>query len=149
MEEKESTVSGSPGISGTESPPGSNLVPHAGNMAPTVSAEVSSFGSTATITPSSTGGGGGAQGGVDLFGKKKRGRPRKYDSDGNLRLAYTGATTPTPTQPPAPPGFSLSPSSPSDFSSKRGRGRPPGSGNWQLLASLGKFLRTVGLVFLW
>lgn len=99
-----------------------------------------SFGSTATatttiISPSSTGGGG-TQGSVDLFGKKKRGRPRKYDSDGNLRLAYSNSTGVTT---PPPPGFSLSPSSPSEFSSKRGRGRPPGSGNWQLLASLGKF----------
>nr|POE90966.1 at-hook motif nuclear-localized protein 1 [Quercus suber] len=71
----------------------------------------------------------------DSLGKKKRGRPRKYDADGNLRVSYTAA------QPP--PGFTLSPS---DFSSsKRGRGRPPGSGNWQLLASLGElFANTAG-----
>lgn len=65
--------------------------------------------------------------GGDLMGKKKRGRPRKYDSDGNLRVQYVKS--------PPPPSHSSS----SDYSSKRGRGRPPGSGNWQLLASLGQF----------
>ncbi|PON52968.1 PPC domain containing protein [Trema orientale] len=146
MEEKESTVSGSPVNSGTESPPAplSNLVAH--QVGPVNAGTEGSFGSTATatITPSSTGGGGltaavtaTGTGSVDSFGKKKRGRPRKYDADGNLRLSYatppSGSTTP----------FSLSSpvSSPSEFSSssKRGRGRPPGSGNWQLLASLGEF----------
>ncbi|KAF3441731.1 hypothetical protein FNV43_RR15646 [Rhamnella rubrinervis] len=144
MEEKESIVSGSPVISETESapPPVSNSVPHVVSMGLTMSAE-GSFGSTATatITPSSTGGEG-TQGSVDLFGKKKRGRPRKYDSDGNLRLAYSNSTGVAITP---PPGFSLSPSSPTEFSSKRGRGRPPGSGNWQLLASLGElFANTAG-----
>ncbi|PON56108.1 PPC domain containing protein [Parasponia andersonii] len=146
MEEKESTVSGSPGNSGTESPPAPlrNLVAH--QVGPVNAGTKGSFGSTATatITPSSTGGGGPTAvvtatgtGSADSFGKKKRGRPRKYDADGNLRLSYatppSGSTTP----------FSLSSpvSSPSEFSSssKRGRGRPPGSGNWQLLASLGEF----------
>ena len=56
--------------------------------------------------------------------KRKRGRPRKYGSDGTVSLALTptSATHPgiiTPTQ-------------------KRGRGRPPGSGRKQQLASLGK-----------
>ncbi|GAB4833489.1 hypothetical protein Ancab_031733 [Ancistrocladus abbreviatus] len=89
---------------------------------------------------------GGGSGGDLLMGKKKRGRPRKYDMDGNLRLTYPGGggggrgggvVSP-------PPGFKLL--SGSDFSSsKRGRGRPPGSGNWQLLASLGElFANTAG-----
>lgn len=59
--------------------------------------------------------------------KKKRGRPRKYGPDGSVSLA-------------------LSPSSPKTLhsavaggSQKRGRGRPPGSGKKQLLASLGMF----------
>ncbi|XP_015898692.2 AT-hook motif nuclear-localized protein 7 [Ziziphus jujuba] len=142
MEEKESTVSGSAGNSETASPPAPT------NMALTMSSEGGlglTATATATITPSSgggvSGGGGGTQGSVDLSGRKKRGRPRKYDADGNLRLAaYTAGVTVTP----PPPGFSLSPS-PSEFSSKRGRGRPPGSGNWQLLASLGElFANTAG-----
>ena len=148
MEERESTVSGSPGNSGTESPPApvSNSVTQVAGV--NVGTETR-FVSPATITPTSTGVGGGGGtvpapatttgSSVDSFGKKKRGRPRKYDADGNLRLSYmAGVTPPSQTTP-----FSLSSpvSSPSEFSSssKRGRGRPPGSGNWQLLASLGEF----------
>ena len=90
--------------------------------------------SAATVIPGSGGGtlwspGSGA--GLDSLGKKRRGRPRKYDADGNLRFPYPVVTT-------SPPGFTLSPSSPTEYSfSKRGRGRPPGSGNGQILASLG------------
>ncbi|KAM4078518.1 hypothetical protein ACB094_09G044000 [Castanea mollissima] len=142
MEERESTVSGSLGNSDTDSPP----APLSNMAAVNTSLGVSTTTTTmvmmtetntntdtttkattaTTTTPVSSG---------DLLGKKKRGRPRKYDADGNLRVSYTAA------QPP--PGFTLSPS---DFSSsKRGRGRPPGSGNWQLLASLGElFANTAG-----
>lgn len=58
----------------------------------------------------------------DLFRGKKRGRPRKYGSDG-MALALT------------------SPASASPFSSdgKRSKGRPPGSGKNQLLAALGEW----------
>lgn len=56
--------------------------------------------------------------------KRKRGRPRKYGPDGTVSLALspslsTHPGTITPTQ-------------------KRGRGRPPGTGRKQQLASLGK-----------
>ncbi|XP_059667498.1 AT-hook motif nuclear-localized protein 7-like [Cornus florida] len=123
MEEKESTVSGSPGgNSENESPPvsgGGGVVPQVVNM-----------GMERSLGIATVGGGGS---GDPLLGKKKRGRPRKYDSDGNLRVPYVSP----------PPGFSLSHSS--DFSSKKGRGRPPGSGNWQVLASLGElFANTAG-----
>ncbi|BAT96001.1 AT-hook motif nuclear-localized protein 1-like [Vigna umbellata] len=77
-----------------------------------------------TTTPGSTG----SQGSFDLFGKKKRGRPRKYDADGNLRVS----ATPTP----APPGFTLS--TPSEFSNKRGRGKHTAFGNYQLFSSFGE-----------
>ncbi|GFY82702.1 AT-hook motif nuclear-localized protein 1 [Actinidia rufa] len=84
-----------------------------------------------------TSGGGGNGSGGDVTGKKKRGRPRKYDSDGTLRVSYKSP----------PPGFFLSPHS-SDLSAKKSRGRPPGSGNWQLLASLGElFADTAGWDF--
>ncbi|KAF2307546.1 hypothetical protein GH714_029679 [Hevea brasiliensis] len=83
-----------------------------------------------------------ASGSEDLIGKKNRVRPKKYDSDGNLRVQPFHHHKAVPrgalTSPPA--GFSFSPSPPSDgliSSLKRCRGRPPGSGNWQLLASLG------------
>ncbi|CAL9206249.1 unnamed protein product [Musa hybrid cultivar] len=76
----------------------------------------------------SGGGGGGGSGGSsggDLFGRKKRGRPRKYGPDG-MALALT------PT--------SGSPISPVFSDGKRGRGRPPGSGKYQILAALGNML---------
>ncbi|CAL9138675.1 unnamed protein product [Musa acuminata var. zebrina] len=75
----------------------------------------------------SGGGGGGGSGGSsggDLFGRKKRGRPRKYGPDG-MALALT------PT--------SGSPISPVFSDGKRGRGRPPGSGKYQILAALGEW----------
>ncbi|KAL7170354.1 hypothetical protein ACSBR2_035259 [Camellia fascicularis] len=133
-------VSGSPVVGNweTESPPVSG---GGGVVLPQVMMNMSmerSLGITTTGGGSVVGGGDGG-----LLVKKKRGRPRKYDSDGNLRL---------PSISPPPPGFSFSPpfsSSSSEFSSsKRGRGRPPGSGNWQLLASLGElFANTAGVDF--
>ncbi|XP_050237674.1 AT-hook motif nuclear-localized protein 9 [Mercurialis annua] len=59
-------------------------------------------------------------------GKRKRGRPRKYGPDGSVSLALSPSVsthpgTITPTQ-------------------KRGRGRPPGTGRKQQLASLGSWL---------
>lgn len=163
MEEKESTVSGSPGNSETDSPPPvSSMVvpPQVMNMNMNMNMAVDNMGierSFSVITTPATIGSGGGSGGLqgrgshlDLSGKKKRGRPRKYDSDGNLRVQPFQHTATAAglvgTTPPPPPGFSFSPSSPpSDHvfsSSKRGRGRPPGSGNWQLLASLGEFQET-------
>ncbi|XP_022744287.1 AT-hook motif nuclear-localized protein 7-like [Durio zibethinus] len=167
MEEKESTISGSLGNSDTDSPPApvsSLVLPQVMNMdmhmninmslerslgsAATETATAGGVGAggatitTATAIPGSGGGTLGSPGSgltLDSLGKKKRGRPRKYDADGNLRLPYQLVTT-------SPPGFTLSPSSPTEFSSsKRGRGRPPGSGNWQLVASLGElFANTAG-----
>lgn len=60
--------------------------------------------------------------------KRKRGRPRKYGTDGSVSLALT----PTPTSSSHPGALSQS--------QKRGRGRPPGTGKKQQLASLGKSL---------
>ncbi|XP_002528575.2 AT-hook motif nuclear-localized protein 1 isoform X1 [Ricinus communis] len=178
MEEKESTVSGSPMGSETDSPqpvssmvavepppqqvmmninmnmgaPGENvmILERSSNVSATTAASIASSGG-------SGGGGGGNNNNnsLDLFGKKKRGRPRKYDSEGNLRVqpfnhyqAVSAATGALTSPPPTTPAFSFSPSPPDhgfNSSSKRGRGRPPGSGNWQLLASLGElFANTAG-----
>ncbi|KAI8013922.1 AT-hook motif nuclear-localized protein 1 [Camellia lanceoleosa] len=147
MEEKEILASGSPAVNSvTQSPPvhggggGGGLLPQGVNMA----AVNMSMGRSVGVTTGGDGGGAVACGGGDLVGKKKRGRPRKYDSDGNLRLSYV---SPPPAQAPPPPGFCLSlpAAASSEFSSKRGRGRPSGSGNWQLLASLGElFTNTAG-----
>ncbi|KAM0978719.1 hypothetical protein ACFX13_014932 [Malus domestica] len=69
--------------------------------------------------------------------KKKRGRPRKYGPDGPVSLGLSPmSATPTPT-----PG-STSPTP------KRSRGRPPGSGRKQQLATLGDWMNTsAGLAF--
>ncbi|PIA49455.1 hypothetical protein AQUCO_01300337v1 [Aquilegia coerulea] len=60
--------------------------------------------------------------------KRKRGRPRKYGPDGAVSLALS----PVSSTPPAP--SSLTPTQ------KRGRGRPPGTGRKQQLASLGELV---------
>ncbi|XVF55633.1 hypothetical protein PTKIN_Ptkin06aG0052100 [Pterospermum kingtungense] len=159
MEEKESTISGSLGKSDTDSPPApvSSMVlpPQVMNMNINMSLGRSSLDGAATETAHAAGAmisaaatvisgsaGGGTTHGLDSLAKKRRGRPRKYDADGNLRFPYQMVTT------SPPPGFTLSPSSPTttEFSSsKRGRGRPPGSGNWQIFASLGElFANTAG-----
>ncbi|KAJ4951068.1 hypothetical protein NE237_027900 [Protea cynaroides] len=60
--------------------------------------------------------------------RRKRGRPRKYGPDGPVSLALS------PLSSSAPPASSLAPTQ------KRGRGRPPGTGRKQQLASLGEWL---------
>lgn len=85
---------------------------------------------------------GGGSGSLDLAGKKKRGRPRKYDKDGNLLFPYNSVAS------AAPPGFT-SPASSSDFSSpKRGRGKHHASSNWQHFSSFGQSLSLYDLQFL-
>ncbi|KAJ0111373.1 hypothetical protein Patl1_00425 [Pistacia atlantica] len=58
--------------------------------------------------------------------KRKRGRPRKYGPDGTVSLALSPAVSTHPA--------TLRPTQ------KRGRGRPPGTGRKQQLASLGEWL---------
>ncbi|CAK9184605.1 unnamed protein product [Ilex paraguariensis] len=67
-------------------------------------------------------------------GKKKRGRPRKYGPDSaNMSLLLSPMSS-TP--------------SPGSLTPRRGRGRPPGSGRKQQLASLGEWMNTsAGLAF--
>ncbi|OVA17873.1 protein of unknown function DUF296 [Macleaya cordata] len=113
MEGRESTVSGSPTNTETESPVSCGVVPQVMDMAVNMSME-------RTI-----GGGGGGAGGETLA-RKKRGRPRKYSSDGNISFSLSSS----------PRYFSSS----SDYSGKRGRGRPPGSGNRHVLTSLGEWV---------
>ncbi|THG12806.1 hypothetical protein TEA_023547 [Camellia sinensis var. sinensis] len=79
--------------------------------------------------------------GSDPSMKKKRGRPRKYGPDGAMSLSVVTppppATVPQSTtgtfSPPAPAGGLGSPSS----SSKKARGRPPGSSKKQQIEALG------------
>ncbi|KAJ7962374.1 AT-hook motif nuclear-localized protein [Quillaja saponaria] len=58
--------------------------------------------------------------------KRKRGRPRKYGPDGTVSLALSPSSSTHPTTVTS--------------SEKRGRGRPPGSGKKQQLASLGELM---------
>lgn len=167
MEDKESTESGSPGgKSESESPPITSGGDTVGGAAPggdTVSCgggvalqamNMSIERSVGVIdAPAITvggilgvSGGSGSGGG----GGKKRGRPRKYDSDGNLRVPLVGSPPGGVILPPAPSvGFTLSPNPASKYSSgsKKGRGRPTGSGNWQILASLGQKFQTISVLY--
>ncbi|KAJ6933601.1 AT-hook motif nuclear-localized protein 5-like [Populus alba x Populus x berolinensis] len=69
--------------------------------------------------------------------KKKRGRPRKYGLDGQVSLGLSSLPD------------KAKPSSGEDSStSKRNRGRPPGSGRKQQLATLGEWMNSsAGLAF--
>ncbi|GMJ12064.1 hypothetical protein HRI_004875600 [Hibiscus trionum] len=148
MEEKESTISGSLGNSDTDSPPApvSTLQVLPQVMSVNTSLERSLVSSTTATAITTTAANPGSVGGgtvSDSLGKKKRGRPRKYDADGNPRLPYQNQIATA-----SPPGFTLSPSSPTEFnSSKRGKLKSSTgpAGNWQLLASLGElFANTAG-----
>ncbi|GER45400.1 AT hook motif DNA-binding family protein [Striga asiatica] len=162
MEQKGCTDSGSPlGNSESDSPPSSGggfggggggvVVPEIINMAVNISMEKNAGMTGSPAQAAFVGGGGaisgavggghvgvGGEGGQPAMGGKKRGRPRKYDPDGNLRASYVKSPPP-----PLPlPVFSLSTPSSYDFSSglKRGRGKPSAPGNWQPLGSLGELL---------
>lgn len=117
MEEKESSFSGSPGFSDSDSPPKpvTTSLPHSMTVTNSGGAIVSPESAAITTTTTAASGG-------DLLGKKKRGRPRKYDSDGNLRVPTT-----TSYQSPA---FA--------FLSKKIRGTNPASPNFQFFSSLGE-----------
>ncbi|GJM87415.1 hypothetical protein PR202_ga03366 [Eleusine coracana subsp. coracana] len=88
--------------------------------------------------------------------KKKRGRPRKYKPDGAVTLGLSPSSSLTPhsansemgTMVTTPGSGGSGGSGSGAPSEKRGRGRPPGSGKMQQLASLGKwFLGSVGTGF--
>ncbi|RDX95769.1 AT-hook motif nuclear-localized protein 5, partial [Mucuna pruriens] len=96
-----------------------------------------SFSHGINIGSSPDGGGGG---GVPSSGepvKKKRGRPRKYGPDGAVSLGLSPMSATANSTPGS--------ASPSE---KRPRGRPPGSGRKQQLASLGEWMNnSAGLAF--
>ncbi|EPS61885.1 hypothetical protein M569_12908, partial [Genlisea aurea] len=113
----------------------------AGGNAPAVSV-VGGGGGGGGVVGGGSGSGHGRGNGDSSAGMKRRGRPRKYDAEGNLNPAYLRKSAAFSA------GFSPSTASPPyEVSSgkKRGRGRPAGSGNWQLLSSLGElFVNTAG-----
>ncbi|CAL9125110.1 unnamed protein product [Musa textilis] len=90
--------------------------------------------------PSHGGGGGGLGEGASQTEpvKRKRGRPRKYGSDGSVALALSPISSSAP-----PSGTVIGSGTASGAGAptpKRGRGRPPGTGRKQQLASLGEWV---------
>ncbi|BAF10488.1 AT-hook motif nuclear-localized protein 9 [Oryza sativa Japonica Group] len=102
----------------------------------------------------------GSGAGQDEPVKKKRGRPRKYKPDGAVTLGLSPSSS-TPHSSTSAMGTMVTTpgsgfgsgagsggSGSGALTEKRGRGRPPGSGKMQQLASLGKwFLGSVGTGF--
>lgn len=83
--------------------------------------------------------GGGSAAGQDEPVKRKRGRPRKYGPDGSMALALSPLSGAPPTSGSASGGVGASSGSGTGMV-KRGRGRPPGTGRKQQLASLGEIV---------
>ncbi|KAL1541355.1 AT-hook motif nuclear-localized protein 7-like [Salvia divinorum] len=147
--DRESTDSGSlSGNPDSDSPllSGGDYVAHGGGMVSELVSMDIGVGMEKSAAAVVIDGGGAAilgGGNSDLTtGKKKRGRPRKYDADGNLNPAYIRSPTAQ-----AAGGFTLSTPRSYDNSSasKRGRGKHSATGNWQILASLGElFANTAG-----
>ncbi|MQL94335.1 hypothetical protein Taro_026993 [Colocasia esculenta] len=74
--------------------------------------------------------------------KRKRGRPRKYGPDGTMSLGLSPLSSPagTPGSGAGSSGMGVTGSGSSPSSQKRGRGRPPGTGRKQQLASCGEWI---------
>ena len=92
--------------------------------------------------------GGAAGPGPGVPVKRKRGRPRKYGPDGAMALALSPLSSP-----PTVSGSgtvsgaaSVSGSGSASQMQKRGRGRPPGTGRKQQLASLGELPFFLGVI---
>ncbi|XP_074561413.1 AT-hook motif nuclear-localized protein 11-like [Curcuma longa] len=111
---------------------------------------IPNFGTSLTVPPSGVGSaafqvesppgasshdGGGLGEGVNQVEpvKRKRGRPRKYGPEGSVALALSPIST-------SAPSGSVIGSGSASGSQKRGRGRPPGTGRKQMLASLGEWV---------
>lgn len=97
--------------------------------------------SAPTISPHAINIGPGGSGGVGVGQgepvKRKRGRPRKYGPDGSVSLALSPLSSPTSI---SGTSAGLSGSGSGSLAQKRGRGRPPGTGRKQQLASLGEWV---------
>ncbi|KAL5994350.1 hypothetical protein ACLOJK_024399 [Asimina triloba] len=130
------------GMGGSGSPPGLHVPPgirpltnpHLPRQSSIGGASVGSAfpmeSSTAISLHGISPGGPSSQAGMQISGepvKRKRGRPRKYGPDGTVSLALSSISSSA-----APSSGSASAPS----SQKRGRGRPPGTGRKQQLASL-------------
>ncbi|PKA48063.1 Putative DNA-binding protein ESCAROLA [Apostasia shenzhenica] len=91
-----------------------------------------------SVSPDGVNVGGGGEVGHGEQAKRKRGRPRKYGPDGTVSLGLS----PMASTPSASGTIAAGPSGSAAAmqSLKRGRGRPPGSGRKQQLASLGEWV---------
>ncbi|CAO2839412.1 unnamed protein product [Amaranthus hypochondriacus] len=119
MEERGSPISGSPENTESGSP-----TPVSGGVISAPPEQLSGGFSTAVVAL-------GITGSTDP-NKKKRGRPRKYDINGNLNPAYVNRKKiSTPENPVShPPGFTLTTPFPTEYGMKKGRGKHSVPVNW-------------------
>ncbi|XP_009382370.2 AT-hook motif nuclear-localized protein 9 isoform X1 [Musa acuminata AAA Group] len=123
--------------------PGVRSLPNPGTILVVPSSGVGSAAFQVESPPAASlhgGGGGGLGEGASQTEpvKRKRGRPRKYGPDGSVALALS------PISSSAPPSATVIGSETASGAGaptlKRGRGRPPGTGRKQQLASLGEWV---------
>ncbi|CAL9133682.1 unnamed protein product [Musa acuminata var. zebrina] len=117
-----------PGIRSMLNPGTSLAVPSSGLGTATFQVE-----SPPAVSSHDGGGGDLGEGGSQVEpAKRKRGRPRKYGPDGSVALALSPVSSSA-----APPGTVMA--SGSGAPTQKRRGRPPGTGRKQQLASLGEW----------
>ncbi|CAA7390921.1 unnamed protein product [Spirodela intermedia] len=145
-------TSGSGSQTGLHSPPGMRPLPSPSGSLPVRSTNISggSVGPGFQVEPSPTL----CQPGVNIGNqgssvaqvepvKRKRGRPRKYGPDGTMSLGLSplSSTGPGAGSSPGSSGVvSMAGSGSAPPPQKRGRGRPPGTGRKQQLASCGEWI---------
>ncbi|CAA6655607.1 unnamed protein product [Spirodela intermedia] len=144
-------TSGSGSQTGLHSPPGMRPLPSPSGSLPVRSTNISggSVGPGFQVEPSPTlcqpGVNIGNQGSIAQVEpvKRKRGRPRKYGPDGTMSLGLSplSSTGPGAGSSPGSSGVvSMAGSGSAPPPQKRGRGRPPGTGRKQQLASCGEWI---------
>lgn len=149
-------TSGSGSQTGLHSPPGMRPLPSPSTSLPARSTNVSGGGSVGPafqMEPSPTL----CQPGVNIGNqgssvaqaepvKRKRGRPRKYGPDGTMSLGLSPLSSTSPgagSSPGSSAMVSMAGSGSAPPPQKRGRGRPPGTGRKQQLASCGELMHFV------
>ncbi|KAG6510588.1 hypothetical protein ZIOFF_028613 [Zingiber officinale] len=134
-----SSVGSQPGLHFTAQP-GARSIPNLGTSlaVPPSGVDSAAFQVESPLAASSHGGGRLGEGVSQVEPvKRKRGRPRKYGPEGSVALALSPISTSAPASSVI---GSVSASGSGVPTQKRRRGRPPGTGRKQVLASLGEYL---------